>query len=33
MSIFPKRVTHDFRQKFENSSQSHFLRERPRHDV
>ena len=33
MAIFPKGVTHDFPQKFENSSQSHFLWERPRDDV
>ena len=33
MSIVLKGVTHDFSQKFENYSQSHFLRKRPRHDV
>ena len=25
MSIFPKELTHDFRQKFESSSESQFL--------
>ena len=33
MSIVLKGVTHDFSQKFENSSQSHFLWKRPRHNV
>lgn len=25
MSIFPKELTHEFRQQFESSSESHFL--------
>ena len=33
MSIFSKGLARDFRQKFENSSQSYFLSKRPRHDV
>ena len=32
MSKFPKGLAHDFPQKFENSSQSHFLWKIPTHD-
>ena len=33
MSIFPQGLTHDFPQKFESSSESHFLSKRPTHGV
>ena len=32
MSKFPKGLVHDFPQKYENSSQSHFLWKIPTHD-
>ena len=32
MSKFPKELAHDFPQKFQNSSQSHFLWKIPTHD-
>ena len=32
MSKFPEGLAHDFPQKFENSSQAHFLRKIPTHD-
>ena len=33
MTILLKGVTQDFRQKFENSSESYFLLKIPQHDV